>query len=928
MGDAEIGPIRLSFNPQLRVEFRGATVTSDAGLLLPRELDKRLGLDALIDQHLTDPRTGHNRQFLLPDLFRQSIYSRLAGYADTNDAQRLAEDPTFRMLASRERRETSVALISTLHWFETDALTDERNYQGLARLNTALIQHAAARSENQRVTLDIDSSESPVHGTQEQSAYNGHFESVCYHPLFVFNPEGDCLAAKLRPGNVHSAEGWDEVLLPIIDQDRRRGKTVVVRADAAFAQPALYESLERRRVRYAIRLPANDVLERQIEDLLTRPRGRPSHAPLVRYRSFHYQAASWDRPRRVIAKVEHHLGELFPRVPSVSRQRGEVAPGRHRLQPRQPAAPAGVAGRDPELVADESPTAVAQNRRAADPARPVLHAAARRKLLDRSALSADSPAHRAAGVAPDVIRREQPRVARRATAGVSLGNDGLRRRASTETGLATLIPQERAVSPERKPRNGGRQAVAPSPRAWSGDADGTISQIPAYTLSRSAPSRFLCSMVGALILLALAAAPVPAAPFAYITNFTSNTVSVLDTATNTVVATLPVGTHPTGVAVHPSGTSVYVANFVSNTVSVLDTATNTVVATLPVGTQPSGLAVHPLGTSVYVANFRSNTVSVLDTATKTVVATIPVDAPVNVAVHPAGTFVYAVDDGPNVLSVIATATNTVTATVRFAVAFDASPGVAVHPAGTFVYVPNTYYDAVSVIATATNTVVATVPVGTRPMSVAVHPSGRFVYVTNTFTLGRSSNDVSVIDTATNTVVATIPMEGVPAGVAVHPVGTFVYVTNIGTSDVAVIDTTTNTLVATVPMGMNSDGVAIGPQLPGLSLTLNQANFLPGNRLALWATTYPEDRSRLVDAYVQVQPPSGASLFVQADGSFTTDRRPLVSNWPVRPFSGEIVRYTFRGGEPSGSYRLLGYFTEPGTSEIVGLPSQAAFTFSP
>ncbi len=93
-----------------------------------------------------------------------------------------------------------------------------------------------------------------------------------------------------------------------------QGQAVVVRADAAFALPALYEALERRRVRYAIRLPANDVLERAVEDLLTRPRGRPSYAPLVRYRSFAYQAASWSRPRRVIAKVEHHFGELFPRV--------------------------------------------------------------------------------------------------------------------------------------------------------------------------------------------------------------------------------------------------------------------------------------------------------------------------------------------------------------------------------------------------------------------------------------------------------------------------------------------------------------------------------------------------------------------------------------------------------------------------------------
>ncbi len=138
MGDAKTGPVRLSFNPQLRIEFRGATVTSDAGLLLPRELDERLGLSAVIERHLADPRTGRNRQFPLSDLFRQSIYSRPAGYEDTNDAERLAEDPAFRMLASRERRETSVALTSTLHWFETDVLADEQNSQGLSRLNTEL----------------------------------------------------------------------------------------------------------------------------------------------------------------------------------------------------------------------------------------------------------------------------------------------------------------------------------------------------------------------------------------------------------------------------------------------------------------------------------------------------------------------------------------------------------------------------------------------------------------------------------------------------------------------------------------------------------------------------------------------------------------------------------------------------------------------
>jgi Transposase DDE domain group 1 len=160
------------------------------------------------------------------------------------------------------------------------------------------------------VTLDIDSSESPVHGAEEQSAYKGHFESVCYHPLFVFDQDGDYLAATLRSGNVPSAKGWEEMLLAIIGRLQAQQQTVVVRADAAFAIPGLYEALERRGARYAIRLLANEVLERAIEDLLVRPCGRPSHAPLVRYRSFQYQAASRDRP----PKVEHHLGELFPRV--------------------------------------------------------------------------------------------------------------------------------------------------------------------------------------------------------------------------------------------------------------------------------------------------------------------------------------------------------------------------------------------------------------------------------------------------------------------------------------------------------------------------------------------------------------------------------------------------------------------------------------
>jgi len=314
MGEKQNQPFQLSFNASLKVDFQGSRVTSDGGLILVRELDERLGLGELIERYLTDSRRGKNTQLPIADLLRQSVYSRLAGYEDVNDAQHLSQDPTFRLIGSEKIWERGAALTSTLQSFETELLTQEGNLNGLTLINRELIAKAEAVDSPQRVVLDMDSTEIPVYGQQEHSAYNGHFESTCYHPLLVFNREGDCLAAKLRPGNVHSAEDWEELLLPEIERQQKLGKEVVFRADAAFAKPEIYEALEERDVKYAIRIPANDSLERDIAELLPRPVGRPSHKPVVWYKSFLYQAASWKTARRVVAKVEFHLGELFPRV--------------------------------------------------------------------------------------------------------------------------------------------------------------------------------------------------------------------------------------------------------------------------------------------------------------------------------------------------------------------------------------------------------------------------------------------------------------------------------------------------------------------------------------------------------------------------------------------------------------------------------------
>jgi hypothetical protein len=314
VGDKDRGAFQLSFNGFLKVDFQGSRVTSDGGLLLVRELDERLGLGKLIDEHLSDTRQGENTKFALADLVRQSVYSRLAGYEDLNDSVRVSADPTFRLIGSKKNWDRGAALTSRLQSFETGMLAGDENLIGLMAVNRELIAQAEAGDDSERVVLDMDSTESPVHGQQEGSAYNGHYESVCYHPLLLFNQHGDCLSAKLRPGNVSSAEDWDELLLPEIERQQAEGKQVTFRADAAFAKPEIYEALEERGVNYVIRIPANKNLELEIEDILFRPPGRPSLKPLVRYESFRYQASSWSKSRRVVAKVEHHAGELFPRV--------------------------------------------------------------------------------------------------------------------------------------------------------------------------------------------------------------------------------------------------------------------------------------------------------------------------------------------------------------------------------------------------------------------------------------------------------------------------------------------------------------------------------------------------------------------------------------------------------------------------------------
>ena len=228
----------------MKLEFHGIKITSYAGPLAYRELDEALGLTSLVDSGLRDIRTGKDTRHSIAALLRQSIYSRLAGYHDTNDAERLCVDPVMRHVAGGRVVERSAASTSVMSRFETEILTQSKNLELLMNLAGKWIDRVHQLKSLKQIILDMDSSVSPTYGNQEDTGYNGYFQCMCYHPLFCFNQYGDLERALLRNGNVHSANEWRSLLEPIVNRYRGYDILRFFRGDAAFADPKMYRYLE------------------------------------------------------------------------------------------------------------------------------------------------------------------------------------------------------------------------------------------------------------------------------------------------------------------------------------------------------------------------------------------------------------------------------------------------------------------------------------------------------------------------------------------------------------------------------------------------------------------------------------------------------------------------------------------------------------
>jgi hypothetical protein len=301
------------FQRKLVVDFKGGEITGDAGLVVLRQFDERLGLTRGLGKIVADTRDRRYVSHSVLDLVRQRIYQIAAGYEDANDANFLRDDPAMRAVVDGVDRPlasqpTLCRLENSADW-ESIRLLEREGLEWFCRMGGAI--DGRRRDSCEEITLDIDSSEDPTHGQQELAFFNGHYDSWMYHPLFIFEGgSGVLLSSRLRPGNVGGVRQLLDILRPTVRRLRARfpKRPMAIRADGDFAKAPLLDYAEYAGCSYVIGMPRNSKLEAIVEPLRQKAEAEWKHSggKSVRfYTSFSYQTRSWSRSRRIVAKVEY-----------------------------------------------------------------------------------------------------------------------------------------------------------------------------------------------------------------------------------------------------------------------------------------------------------------------------------------------------------------------------------------------------------------------------------------------------------------------------------------------------------------------------------------------------------------------------------------------------------------------------------------------
>jgi hypothetical protein len=296
------------FCKQIIADFEGGEITSDGGGLLLREVDQRYQLSERLAACLHDSRVPERITHELTTLLKQRLYAIALGYEDGNDAAFLTRDPALKTMIGRlPESGADLASQPTLSRFENGVRASELYQLSETLLELYLASHPGPRKV---VVINLDGTDDPTHGHQQLSFFHGYYEEHMYHPLFVFDgQDGFPLAAVLRPGNTHDSFGAVAILKRLLPrlQLAYPEALILVRTDAGFAIPALYEFLEEQGVRYVIGFSTNNRLLKQTAALAKKAESnfKATGEKQRFFTAFPYQADSWGHSRRIIAKVEY-----------------------------------------------------------------------------------------------------------------------------------------------------------------------------------------------------------------------------------------------------------------------------------------------------------------------------------------------------------------------------------------------------------------------------------------------------------------------------------------------------------------------------------------------------------------------------------------------------------------------------------------------
>ena len=291
----------------LSVDFEGGEITSDAGLLLIRQADDRLGLVKGLTNCIRDMRDSRYVDHDMETMLRQRIYQVVAGYEDCNDANMLKSDPALKAACEKLLSDNDLASQPTLSRLE-NSMTTKDMYR-TANYFADLYVSKKKKEKPKRIILDIDGTDDPTHGSQQLTFFHGYYDQYMYHLLVIYDADsGDLITAVVRPGNKHASYGVLAILKRIIKKLKKAlPKTeIIIRGDAGFAIPDIYEFCEEEKLGYVIGLIRNDVLQRSVDELLEQAHQKYIETGQKQklFAETRYQAGSWDKDRRVVMKAE------------------------------------------------------------------------------------------------------------------------------------------------------------------------------------------------------------------------------------------------------------------------------------------------------------------------------------------------------------------------------------------------------------------------------------------------------------------------------------------------------------------------------------------------------------------------------------------------------------------------------------------------